>query len=159
VRELIRRRGPALLTVLAVIAAGWLFWDGSTRRAAQQAGDHAVRAARDAIPAIMSYRPDTAEKDLPAAARERLTGKFLADYTQLMTTVVIPEARQKAISATGTVPAAAVVTADTHHAVVLAYVDQTVTVGAEAPTQMNSTVRLRMDNVDGRWLISGFDPI
>lgn len=65
----------------------------------------------------------------------------------------------KRITAAATVPAAAVVSADARHAVVLAYVDQTMTVGSAAPTQTNSAVRVTMDNVDGRWLISGFDPI
>jgi Mce-associated membrane protein len=32
-------------------------------------------------------------------------------------------------------------------------------VGSAAPTQTNSAVRVTMDNLDGRWLISGFDPI
>jgi Mce-associated membrane protein len=100
------------------------------------------------------------DKDLPAAAQDRLTGKFLADYTQLLTTVVIPEAKRDAISASATVPAAGVVSADTGQAIVLAYVDQSITVGKEGrPTQTKSSVRVTLNNVDGRWLISGFDPI
>jgi Mce-associated membrane protein len=53
-----------------------------------------------------------------------------------------------------------VVSADTGQAIVLAYVDQSITVGKEGrPTQTNSSVRVTLNNVDGRWLISGFDPI
>jgi len=38
--------------------------------------------------------------------------------------------------------------------------DQSITVGKEGrPTQTNSSVRVTLNNVDGRWLISGFDPI
>ncbi len=152
-------RAITTLAVLAVLATGWLFWDAAGRRGAQHAGVHAAQAAREAIPAILSYQPATAEKDLPAAAQDRLTGTFLADYTQLITTVVVPEAKQKRISASATVPAAAAVSADTRRAVVLAYVNQSITVGDQTPTETNSSVRVTMDNVDGRWLISGFEPI
>ena len=148
----------ALSAALVLLAAcAWLFWDGSSRRAAQAAGAEAVQAARDSIPVILSYQPDTAERDLPVAARDRLTGEFLADYTQLVTTVVIPDAKQKGVSASAKVPAAALISADRGHAVVLAYVNQVLTVGATPPTRTNTSVRVTMDKVDGRWLISGFD--
>jgi Mce-associated membrane protein len=157
-----RIAAPVLAALLAAVGA-WLFWDSSSRRAAQQAGAEAVHAAREAIPAIMSYQPATAENDLTAAANERLTGAFLDTYSQIITTTVGPEARQQGISASATVPAAAVVSADSRHAVVLAYIDQTVdhttTAGSGPPTKNNSSVRVTMDKVDGRWLISDFDPI
>ena len=56
-------------------------------------------------------------------------------------------------------PAAAPVSAKADHAVVLLFVDQTVTVGADAPTNTTSSVRVTLDKVGGRWLISAFDPI
>lgn len=157
-----RRRVTAVAILAGLLLAGavWLYWDGSSRSAAAAAGTEAVAAAREAIPAILSYQPATAEKDLPAA-RDRLTGKFLDDYTQAITTVVVPDAKRAGITARATVPAAAVVSADRRHAVVLAYVDQTLMVGTgqdmKAPTNNKSTVRVTLDNIDGRWLISGFD--
>lgn len=155
-----RPRLPVLAAISLVLAAWlWLYWDGSARRASVAAGAEAVAATRDSIPAILSYQPATAGTDLPAAARERLTGPFLADYTQLITTVVVPDAKQNGISSTATVPAAAVVSANADHAVILAYVNQTMTVGAAAPTRANTSMRVAMDKVDGRWLISGFDEI
>lgn len=155
----LRRWAAVAALVLVALAAAWLGRDAWSRRAAEDAGAEAVRAARDAIPALLTYQAATAGKDLPAAARDRLTGKFRDDYTQLIATVVVPEAVRKGISATATVPAAAVVSADSRHAVVLAYVDQVTTVGTEAPVQNNTSARVSMDNVDGRWLISGLDPI
>lgn len=152
----------AFLVLVSLVSLVWLVLlvrDGSSRRAAEAAGVQAAQAARDAIPAILSYQPATAETDLPAAATDRLTGKFLADYTQLITTVVVPEAKQKGLSAAAEVPAVAVVSADSGHAVVLAYVDQSVQAGAAAPTQINTSVRVTMDQVDGRWLISGLDRV
>jgi Mce-associated membrane protein len=155
----LRALAAPVLALLAVVAGGWLFWDAQVRRGAEQAGAQALQSARESIPAILSYQPATADKDLAAAAQDRLTGKFLADYTQLIATVVVPEAKQQGVSASARVPAAAVVSADNTRAVVLAYVNQSLTVGTAAPTQTTSSVRVTMDNVDGRWLISGFDPI
>lgn len=153
-----RHRVGSLVAALGLLAVcSWLFWDGSSRRTAQADGAGAVQAARESIPVILSYQPETAEKDLPAAARDRLTGAFLDDYTQLITTVVIPDAKQKGVSASAQVPAAAVVSAASGHAVILAYVDQTLTVRGEPPTQTNTSVRVTMEKLDGRWMISGFD--
>ena len=117
-----------------------------------------VQAAIDGTVALLSYRPDTVEKDLEAA-KSRLTGTFLDAYTSLTHDVVIPGAKQKQISAVATVPAAASTSATATHAVVLLFVDQTVIVGKEAPTNTASSVRVTLDKVDGRWLISQFDPV
>jgi Mce-associated membrane protein len=57
------------------------------------------------------------------------------------------------------VPAAASVSANPSHAVVLLFVNQTVTVGNSAPADTASSVRVTVDKVDGRWLISKFDPV
>jgi len=43
--------------------------------------------------------------------------------------------------------------------VVLVFVDQTTTIGNDAPSQSTSSVRVTLDKVDGRWLISQFDPV
>ncbi|GAY17715.1 hypothetical protein [Mycobacterium sp. shizuoka-1] len=150
-----------LLPVLALLlggAAGYLKWEDSSRRDAQRAADESVQAAKDSTVALLSYKPDTVEKDL-GAARDRLTGSFLDAYTQLINAVVIPGAKEKKISAVAAVPAAASVSAKGDHAVALLFVNQTVVVGSDAPTNTASSVRVTLDKVGGRWLISGFDPI
>jgi Mce-associated membrane protein len=63
------------------------------------------------------------------------------------------------ISTMATVPAAASVSATENHAVVLVFVDRTLTMGNAAPTNTASSVRVTLDKIDGRWLISQFDPI
>ena len=117
-----------------------------------------VRAATDGTVALLSYRPETVQKDLEAA-KSRLTGTFLDAYTKLTHDVVIPGAQQKQISAVATVPAAASASATATHAVVLLFIDQAVTIGKDAPTDTASSVRVTLDKVDGRWLISQFDPV
>jgi Mce-associated membrane protein len=151
----------ALLPALALLmasAAGYLKWQDATLREDQAAHPQSVQAAVDGTVALLSYRPETVDKDLEAA-KSRLTGKFLDAYTSLTRDVVIPGAKQKQISATATVPAAALAAETATHAAVLLFVDQTVIVGKAAPTNAASSVRVTVDKIDGRWLISQFDPV
>lgn len=139
-------------------AAGVLQWQVSSHRSAETAAAESVQAARDTAEKILSYRASTVEQDL-RAARQWLTDPFLASYTDLVDTVVIPGAQQRNMSAEAKVVAAASVSADEAHAVALVFIDQTTTAGSAAPTVIPSTVRVRLERVDGRWLVSGFDPI
>jgi Mce-associated membrane protein len=148
---------PALALLLAS-AAGFLKWQDGSARDAATARTESVHAATDSTIALLSYKPDTVGKDLDAA-RGRLTGTFLNAYTSLTHDVVIPGAKQKQISAVATVPAAASTSATGNHAVVLLFVNQTVIIGQDAPTNTASSVRVTLDKVGGRWLISQFDPV
>lgn len=148
---------PGLALTLA-LAAGFLKWQGSSVADADRGRIEATQAVRDATAALLSYRPDTVERDL-GAARDRLTGRFKDAYTSLTREVVIPGSKQKHISAVATVQSAASVSAGPDHGVVLLFVNQTTIVGAEAPAYTASSVRVTLDKVDGRWLISGFDPV
>ena len=156
-----RAIGYGLLPGLALLlasAAGFLKWQDVSARDAVMARTESVRAATDSTIALLSYRPYTVEKDLEAA-RRRLTGTFLSAYTSLTHDVVIPGTKQKQISAVATVPAGASTSATENHAVVLLFVNQTVIIGQDAPTNTASSVRVTLDKVGGRWLISQFDPV
>jgi Mce-associated membrane protein len=148
---------PGVALILA-LGAGYAKWRNASVRDAQVAGIEAVQTAKDGTVALLAYRPDTVEKDL-TAARDRLTGAFRDSYTSLTDDVVIPGAEQKLISAAASVPAAALVSASDTHSVVLVFVDQTTTLGSDAPTNTASSVRVTLDKINGRWLISGFDPV
>lgn len=148
---------PALLLLLG-LAAGLLKWRDSTVRAATVASVESVQAAKDSTVALLSYKPDSVDRDL-AAARDLLTGDFHDSYTQLANDVVIPGSKQKQITAVATVPAAASVSANPNDAVVLVFVNQTTTVGQDRPTDSASSVRVTLDKVGDRWLVSGFDPV
>lgn len=156
-RSAVRVIVPALVVGMSA-GSGYLAWkyhqDGENNAASAES----VIAATEATIALLSYTPDTVDAELEAA-RARLTGEFLDSYTSLTRDVVIPGAQEKKITATATVPAAAPVSASNEHAVVLLFVNQTVTVGTDAPTNTASTVQLSLDKVDGRWLVSAFDPI
>jgi Mce-associated membrane protein len=148
---------PGLALLLAV-TGGFFKWQAASIGDAGIARTQSVQAARDATEALLSYRADDVEKDL-GAARDRLTGSFRDAYISLTTQVVIPGARQKHISATASVPAAASVSATPTHAVVLVFVNQTVLVGTDPPSDTSSSVKVTLDKFGRRWLVSGFDPV
>ena len=148
---------PVLALFLA-LGVGYVKWLDGSQRASRVAAEESVRAASESTVAILSYKPETVDQDLKAAAN-RLTAGFRQQYTQLVNDVVAPGAKQQHISAVATVPAAASVSATGKQAVVLVFVDQTTTIGNDAPTQSTSSVRVTLDEVDGRWLISQFDPV
>lgn len=146
------------MSLLLAIAAGYLKWWIGSAEASRLAGIESVRAATDGTIKMLSYRPDTVDQDL-AAARDWLTGHLKDSYGSLTHDVVAPGSKQKQISAIAAVPAVALVSASANHATVLVFVDQTITVGNDAPTSTASRVRVTLDKIAGRWLIAGFDPI
>jgi Mce-associated membrane protein len=148
---------PALAFLLA-IGAGVLKFMDSGVRTSDTAREESMRTAKDSTVALLSYKPDTVEQQL-TAARDRLTGEFKDQYTGLTDNVVIPGAKQKQISAVASVPGAASVSADPGEAVVLLFVNQTVTVGTGVPTDTASSVRVTLDKIGDHWLISKFEPV
>lgn len=148
---------PAL-ALLVALGAGYLRWVvGSTDELAQARTD-SVRAASEDATALLSYKADSADKDL-SAAKERLTGEFKEAYGALIHEVVIPGAKEKHISSAAKVSAASSISASANHAVALLFVNQTVTVGDGAPTDTQPVIKVTLDKVDGRWLVSRFDPV
>lgn len=148
---------PAILIMLGG-AAGYLkFVDGSARES-QLDAVQAVQAASDGTIAMLSYKPDTVEKDL-GAARDRLTGSFRDSYTSLINDVVIPGAKQKQVTSVATIAAASSVSATANHAVVLVFVNQTITMGGDPPSDTASSVRVTMDKTSDGWMITQFEPV
>jgi Mce-associated membrane protein len=150
---------PGLALVLAM-AAGFLKWQDNSVRNSEIARIESVQAAKDTTIRMLSYKPDSVEQQLNDA-RSLLTGDFRDQYTSLINDVVIPGAMQKQITAEASVPegGAASVSAEPNHAVVLVFVNQTVIVGQDAPTDTASSVRVALDKVGDRWLIAKFDPV
>lgn len=147
-----------LLAMILTGAAGYLKWQDGVVRANEAAGNQAVAATKDIVPAMLSYKPDTVDQDL-SAPRERMIGAFKDTFSKLITEVVAPGAKRGKVSAVATVPAAAVVSADERNAVVLAFVDQTITVDAGPPTSTASSVRVSLQKVGQQWFVSDFIPI
>lgn len=148
---------PALALMLAA-GAGYLKWQGDSVRNSGPARAESLQVATESAVAMLSYQPDTAEKEL-TAARDRLTGAFRDEYTKLITDVVIPGAKEKQISSIASVPGAASISASPERAEVLLFIDQSIVIGTDAPTSTSSTVRVTLEKKGDRWLISEFDPV
>ena len=146
------------LALLLALAAGFLKYVDNSVRNSDTARIESMQAAKDSTIAMLSYQPDSVEKQLNDA-RNLLTGDFQNSYTSLINDVVIPGAKQKQISAVATVPAEASVSAEPNHAVVLVFVNQTVVVGADRPTDTASSVRVTLDKHGDKWLVSEFQPV
>jgi Mce-associated membrane protein len=146
------------LAMLVAAAVGYLKWQDVSIRELQTDRSESVRAATDSTIKMLSYRPDSVDNDL-ASARDRMTGIFRDSYTQLTRDVVIPGSKQKRISAVATVPAAASVSASHSRAVVLVFVNQSIVIGDDAPSSTASSVKVTLERVNNRWLISDFTPI
>lgn len=138
--------------------AGWLRWMDGSSRESRVAAVESVEAARDTTVALLSYQPETVKEDLEGA-KARLTGAFQESFGQLIHDVVIPGAQEQKISAIANVAAAASVSASANRAVALLFVNQTSIIGAGAPTDTASSVRVTLEKVDGAWLVSDFTPI
>ncbi|MGB0437093.1 MAG: hypothetical protein ACPGXI_09995 [Mycobacterium sp.] len=161
----VRSMAGVVLLVTAFIAsaglAGWLYFyqyrpDQRTDAAAAKV---ALDAASSGTVALLSYAPDSLEQDF-AAAKARLTGDFLAYYTQFTEQIVTPAAREKSVKTEAVVVRAAVSTIQPDAAQVLVFINQTTT-SKENPDGAfaASSVKVGLEKVDGAWLIASFDPV
>jgi Mce-associated membrane protein len=140
------------LALLLAMSAGMLKWKDSSIRDIDVARSQSVAAATDSAVAVLTFRFDTVDRDV-VATRERLTGEFLNTYTQQTREELAPSAKQRRVVATATVSGAAPQSVTPNRAVV----DQNVKIGDEPATATESSVRVTLDKVGERWLISDFD--
>lgn len=155
---------PALLALLVVASLGLLgglYWftyrpDRATDAAANKA---AISAASEGTVAVLSYSPDTLDRDF-SSAKSHLTGDFLSYYDQFTQQIVAPAAKQKSVKTTAVVLHAAVSELHPGSAVVLLFVNQsTQSKDRPEPTFTNSSVSVTLTKANGRWLISSFNPV
>jgi Mce-associated membrane protein len=153
-----------LLAVLVMISVALLAWslyflylpDRETDAAAAKS---ALSAASDGTVAVLSYSPETVDRDF-ASAKSHLTGDFLKYYEQFTQQIVGPAAKQKGVKTTAVVLRAAL-SGELHpdSANVLLFVNQTTqSKDRPEPTMTSSSVVAIMTKADGRWLISSFNP-
>jgi Mce-associated membrane protein len=164
VRGARKRIGATVLTLVLLASAGIAAWLYFVQYGADQQTDAAARqvaldAATTGTVALLSYSPDTLDKDF-AAAKERLTGDFLNYYTQFTQQIVTPAAKEKQVKTSAAVVQAAVSKIEPSSAEVLVFVNQNTT-SKENPDGAfaASAVKVGLTKVDGHWLINAFDPV
>jgi Mce-associated membrane protein len=158
------RIGILLLVAAFVASAGltsWLYF--SEYRPDQETDSAAAKVVRDAASngsaAILTYSPDSLEKDF-AAAKTHLTGGFLSYYTQFTEQVVLPGAKQKSVKSSASVVRSGVAEIHPDSAVVFVFINQ-ITASKDNPggAFAASAVKVGMKKIDGSWLISSFEPV
>ena len=155
---------PTLVTLLVVASVALLafvfwFYYRPDRATNDEAAKAAVSAASEGAVAVLSYSPDTLDRDF-SSAKSHLTGDFLSYYDQFTTQIVAPAAKQKSLKTTAVVLRAALSEFHPDSAVVLLFVNQsTQSKDRPEPTLSNSSVSVTMKKADGKWLISSFSPL
>ena len=160
----VQRLVPAVLAVLLVVSAAfagtaYFVWYRPDHQVGTVSADTVVKAASDGAVAMLTYAPESMDKDF-ANAKAHLTGDFLNYYTKFTETVVTPAVKEKAVKTQATIARAAVSELHQDTALVLAFINQ-VTVSKQNPdgSFAQSSVKIGMSKVNGNWLISAFDPI
>jgi Mce-associated membrane protein len=161
IRRSLAKTGIVLLAIASIALATWLYV--VQYRADQQAGPAAQKAALTAATegsvALLSYSPDSIDRDL-AAAKSHLTGEFLTYYSHFTEEIVKPASQKKSIKTTASVAMAAVSEMRSDSAVVLLFIDQTsMSSDRSEPSQVASSVLVTLTNVNGNWLIAKFEPV
>lgn len=155
-----------------LIVAGLLFAASVSTGAVQYMTQHRAdeetseRVARAALAeasagavAVVSYAPETLDRDL-VAAKSHLTGEFLTYYGKFVDQVVAPAVRQKAVKSTASVGRAAITELHRDTAKVLVFLNQTtVSQDRPEPVQTASSVVVSLAKVNDNWLISAVDPL
>jgi Mce-associated membrane protein len=119
----------------------------------------AIQAASDGTVAVLSYSPESIDRDI-GAAKAHLTGDFLSYYGEFTERIVLPAAAKEGVSTSATVVRAAVSELHPDDAVVLVFVNQSTTrKKATEPALSSSSVAVTLTKVRGSWLISKFNPI
>ncbi|MCV7066151.1 twin-arginine translocation pathway signal [Mycolicibacterium farcinogenes] len=162
-RRIARRWRPvAVICVLlasAGSAAALYFGTYRADHGTAEAATAVVELATDGSLALLSYAPNSLDQDI-AGARSHLTGDFLTYYSEFAEKFVVPAAKQKDIHATASIVRAAPVDVQSDTAQVLVFLNQATTSRDNPePAQAASAVKVGLTKVDGKWLISSFDPI
>ncbi|MCW2552320.1 MAG: hypothetical protein JWR78_2101 [Mycobacterium sp.] len=155
---------PVALAVLLLATTGLASWlyvyqfrpDRETNAAV---ASQTIKAASDGAVALLSYAPETMDKDF-AAAKTHLTGDFLNYYSQFTHDIVTPAVQQKSVKTSATIVQSAVSDLKPDSAVVLVFLNQTTT-SKENPdgSFTASSVKVGLTKVNDAWLISSFDPV
>jgi Mce-associated membrane protein len=165
VKQLSRGKVLAALLALLVVASATLaacllyFQYLPDRDTDAAAAKSALTAASEGTVAILSYSPETLDRDF-SSAKSRLTGDFLSYYSKFTEQIVAPAAKQKSVKTNAVVVRAAVSELHPDSAVVLVFVNQsTVSKDRPEPSLTSSSVLVTLTKADGKWLISSFNPV
>lgn len=165
VRSWSPRRRLAVFAILGLLIIGLGAATGvagvrvHSNNAVADAKRSALAAANENVPKVLSYKFDTAATELEAAS-QLLTGAFADDYIELTKQTIIPAAQQAATVTNATVVASAVVDGSEDSVTVLLFLNQSTTSKDYPDPKLDSSrVRVELESVGDRWLISSLTPV
>ncbi len=163
-RRCVARWRPILLTLVLLAATGnaarIFYFDYRPDVQTDNAAAHQViKAASDGAVALLSYSPETLDRDI-SNAKSRLTDDYLAYYQRFADQIVGPAAQRGQVTTTASVVKAALSEMRPNSAVVLVFLRQkTASKEKPQPVVASSSIRVEMTKVNGSWLIEKFDVI
>lgn len=163
-RWFLARWRAVLLTLVAVftigLATGYFYFMYRPELQVDNAvAREVIKAASDGAVALLSYSPDTLNRDF-SNAKSRLTDNYLAYYRQFAEQVVTPSAQRGRVTTSATVIKAAVSDLHPDSAVVLVFVKQKTSSKAKPePVVTSSSLQVTLKKVNGSWLIENFDAL
>ncbi len=164
IRSMSRSRKIASAALVVLLAAAvFVVLQARQAGALNDARAEALAAAKERIPALLSYEAATLDADL-ANALSQTTGSFHDDYGKVLSDVVKPTATERGISTNAAVNAAGVVRGNKDRVVVLLFLTQTTSSakgedGGEGGSAVTgSRVEVTMKRTGDDWKIAGLDP-
>lgn len=156
------RQVLVVLALAALVLAGSVFYllnQVNEARAADEAGDAAVSAAKSDAQEILSYDYRSLDSNFQQGLAAT-TGGFRTQYQQTTSQLVRPQATQQKVIVQAAVMNAGLITSTDDNAVVLLFVDRVTTkAGQSKPTFNQDRVRMTMTKVNGKWLCSKLDAL
>lgn len=148
------------LVLALLLVASVVMWRGDRDHDQVEAGRAAAeQSARDQVVSMLTYDFRSIDEDL-ARAQQSLTGELADEYRGLSRAQIAPNALRDEIVTTARVIESSVVHAAADRVVVLTFVDvQTRSRPVPGPNRDISRLRLTMDRVDDRWLMSQMLPV
>ncbi|BBX12828.1 hypothetical protein MNVM_19090 [Mycobacterium novum] len=151
----------AALLSSATVLAGVLYATAHRpdRQSDAAAAQSAIDAASSGTVALLSYAPETLDRDMDRA-RALMTGGFSTYYGKFTTDVVAPAVRTKGIKASAQVLNAALMEIRSNEAKVLVFLNQeTVSRDRPEPALTASSVVVSLTKTNNEWLVSALDPV
>ncbi|WP_395311441.1 hypothetical protein V4U86_12100 [Mycobacterium sp. AMU20-3851] len=150
----------ALLLAAAAFASVLYFTSFRPSQQTDAAAEQvAIDSASTATVTLLSYAPDTLDRDLQRA-QALMAGEFLTYYGKFSNEVVAPAVRERGIKASAHVLDAALMEMHPDSAKVLLFLNQeTTSRDRPEPALTASSVVVSLTKSDGTWLISALDPV
>lgn len=149
----------AVMALAALVVCAALGYRAHAAGELESARTEGLEAARSAAPVFMAYDYHHLDRDF-ARARGLLVGDFKKEYADTTRNVVKPTATKTRAIVRADVRAASVVSATPDRVVALLFVNQTTTSNrASQPRTDLNRVRMTVQRVGERWLVSAVDAL